>query len=258
MKKYLFLIIVMLSASTVFTQSQYEDVVYLKNGSIIRGVITEQIPNESIKIEISNGSIFVYRMDEIERIVREPVQVRSGGRDRTRNASDYEPGYEVSVDLGYQIGTGDWGLDRIKLDIINGYRINPYIFLGLGTGWRYYHQIEDALVPIFLNFKVNFIQSQMSPFLELSTGYSLNASRNFKGEGAFIAPTIGVDFPISDGTKMNVGLSYETQRLHRELYIYYLGDGPGYYERHPNSYNLIDFTGTTNSGAISLHIGFTF
>src|SRR5690625_2200214 len=246
MKKYLFLIIVMLSASTVFAQSQYEDVVYLKNGSIIRGVITEQIPNESIKIEISNGSIFVYRMDEIERIVREPVQVRSGGRDRTRNASDYEPGYEVSVDLGYQIGTGDWGLDRIKLDIINGYRINPYIFLGLGTGWRYYHQIEDALVPIFLNFKVNFIQSQMSPFLGLSTGYSLNASNNFKGAGAFIAPTMGVDFPISNSARMNVGLSYESQRLKSKLYHFY-----------PDNY-IDSYEATFNSGAISLSIGFTF
>src|SRR5690625_6439509 len=67
------------------------------------------------------------------------------------------------------------------MDIINGYRINPYIFLGMGTGWRYYHEIEDALVPLFLNFRVNFIQSQMSPFLGLSTGYSLNASNNFKG-----------------------------------------------------------------------------
>src|SRR5690625_1992186 len=110
MKKYFFLLILMLGASTAFAQSNYEDVVYLKNGSIIRGIITEQIPNESIRIEISNGSIFVYRMDEIERITREPIQGRSRDRDTARRDVDFESGYEVSVELGYQIGTGDWGL----------------------------------------------------------------------------------------------------------------------------------------------------
>jgi len=246
MKKYFFLLILMLGASTAFAQSNYEDVVYLKNGSIIRGIITEQIPNESIRIEISNGSIFVYRMDEIERITREPIQGRSRDRDTARRDVDFESGYEVSVELGYQIGTGDWGLDRIKMDIINGYRINPYIFLGMGTGWRYYHEIEDALVPLFLNFRVNFIQSQMSPFLGLSTGYSLNASNNFKGAGAFIAPTMGVDFPISNSARMNVGLSYESQRLKSKLYHFY-----------PDNY-IDSYEATFNSGAISLSIGFTF
>lgn len=38
---------------------QYVDVVYLKNGSIIRGMIIEQIPNVSLKIQTKDGSIFV-------------------------------------------------------------------------------------------------------------------------------------------------------------------------------------------------------
>src|SRR5690625_6107442 len=103
------------------------------------------------------------------------------------------------------------------MDIINGYRINPYIFLGMGTGWRYYHEIEDALVPLFLNFRVNFIQSQMSPFLGLSTGYSLNASNNVKGAGAFIAPTMCVDYAISISSIMNVGISYTSQRFKSKI-----------------------------------------
>jgi hypothetical protein len=41
-------------------QTNYEDVVYLKNGSIIHGIIIEQIPNESLKIK-SGQNIFVYK-----------------------------------------------------------------------------------------------------------------------------------------------------------------------------------------------------
>ena len=49
----------------------YQDVVYLKNGSIIRGMIIEQIPNKSIKIQTKDGNVFVFEMDEIEKITKE-------------------------------------------------------------------------------------------------------------------------------------------------------------------------------------------
>ena len=50
---------------------KYVDVVYIKNGSIIRGVIIEQIPNVQIKIQTKDGSVFVYKMDEIEKMTKE-------------------------------------------------------------------------------------------------------------------------------------------------------------------------------------------
>ena len=51
--------------------SQYRDVVYLKNGSIIRGMIIELTPNVSVKIQTKDGSIFVYKMEEVEKITKE-------------------------------------------------------------------------------------------------------------------------------------------------------------------------------------------
>lgn len=52
-------------------KSEYIDVLYLKNGSVIRGIIIEQIPNLSIKIQTMDGSIFVYKMEEVEKITKE-------------------------------------------------------------------------------------------------------------------------------------------------------------------------------------------
>lgn len=56
--------------NTVQTQ-QYVDVVYLKNGSIIKGMIIEQIPNVSLKIQTKDESVFVYKMDEVEKMTKE-------------------------------------------------------------------------------------------------------------------------------------------------------------------------------------------
>lgn len=52
-----------------------EDVVYLKDGSIIRGMIMEQIPGESLKIETRDGSVFVFPMDEVSRIAKEKAKI---------------------------------------------------------------------------------------------------------------------------------------------------------------------------------------
>jgi ABC-type multidrug transport system fused ATPase/permease subunit len=59
------------SSKEIVKQEIYKDVVYLKNGSIVKGVIVEQIPNLSLKIETGDGSIFVYKMDEVEKIGKE-------------------------------------------------------------------------------------------------------------------------------------------------------------------------------------------
>ena len=65
------LFFVLILAPSVFGQGQMEDVLYLKDGSVIRGTIIEQIPNVSIKIQTRDRSEFVYKMEEVSRITRE-------------------------------------------------------------------------------------------------------------------------------------------------------------------------------------------
>ena len=58
-----------LFASIVFSQD-YEDVVYLKDGSIIHGLIIEHKPGEYYKIK-SGKNLFVFTIDEIDIIKKE-------------------------------------------------------------------------------------------------------------------------------------------------------------------------------------------
>lgn len=73
MKKLFFVVLFFVIVSASFSQNYSRDIVYLKNGSIIKGNLTEEIVNEKIKIEISDGSIFVYQMDDVDKIVKEIV-----------------------------------------------------------------------------------------------------------------------------------------------------------------------------------------
>ena len=62
-----------LGASQASAQQAMEDVVYLKDGSILRGTIIEQIPGKSLKLQTADGNLFVYDMDKVERLTREPA-----------------------------------------------------------------------------------------------------------------------------------------------------------------------------------------
>jgi hypothetical protein len=64
-------ILISVCISGAIAQQAMEDVVYLKNGSIIRGTIIEQTPGKSLKIQTKDGNIFVYGFDDITKITKE-------------------------------------------------------------------------------------------------------------------------------------------------------------------------------------------
>jgi hypothetical protein len=64
-------IIVFFISIIAFAQTQTRDVLYLKNGSVIKGTVTEMNPSTGIKIKTADGSLFVYKMDEILKTEKE-------------------------------------------------------------------------------------------------------------------------------------------------------------------------------------------
>lgn len=66
--------IVILFTANIFAQSSTVDVLYLKNGSIIRGQVTE-LDLVNVKIKTADGSLFVYPMTEVEKMVKEPITI---------------------------------------------------------------------------------------------------------------------------------------------------------------------------------------
>ena len=117
MKRLILILTLILGVSQFsFSQEFLQEVVYLKNGSIIRGVIIEQVPNESLKIKTSDGSIFVYTIPEIQKITKEePIQTNFKRRKTFNRFADNTKGYKGFVNLTGGIGLGDYGdnsLDR--------------------------------------------------------------------------------------------------------------------------------------------------
>ena len=71
MKRTLLFFVCLMGMTFAFAQTSLQDVVYLKNGSIIRGDIMEYTPNDTVKIMTADGSVFVYDFAQVEKFAKE-------------------------------------------------------------------------------------------------------------------------------------------------------------------------------------------
>ena len=67
------LLISLVLTGSIAAQKAFEDVIYLKNGGIIRGAIKTILPDSSIKIETIGRNIFVFKAAEIDKLIKEEV-----------------------------------------------------------------------------------------------------------------------------------------------------------------------------------------
>lgn len=180
----LFLALVLMSF-TMSAQQQYLDVVHLKNGSVIRGVIIELIPNESLKIQTPDGSLFVCEYAEIAKMTRE---LQENPRPRFNKPKGYMGLLEVTVPsllLGSDFG----------FTMVNGYRIVPQFAVGFGVGLKYC-AFEGALfMPMYLHLRSDFLDRKVSPYFALDVGYNFSVL-GYGYYGAMISPSLGVSYNV--------------------------------------------------------------
>lgn len=221
-----------------------EEVVYLKDGSIYRGVIIEQVPNKSLKIQTVGGNVFAVKMEDVEKMTKEARvrpersehhterHVRSGKdyhkegrRDSTRRHFEYRrKGYFFQGQLLIEAMQGG-------IRIINGYKFGRFGYLGVGVGIDHMGRSilgEDILgtvpsglydggyLPLFLYHQGDILAKRFTPFYAVEAGYAVPVdgfSGLFSGEsasyreGGFMAG-------------LGVGMKFNTRRrLHFSLLL---------------------------------------
>ena len=234
--------VLFLTSICVQAQNQL-DVVYLKNGSIVRGIIIEQVPNESIKLQTADENIFVFKIEEVEKIGKEVSQNRrySTGNYRGTNRGPLNgrgltSGYRGFIDLGFTIGTGSFGEDRVEFSTSHGYQFAHFLYAGFGVGVHYYYDSEVVEIPVFAHLRSEFLNHSISPFIDFKVGYSV-----YDNTGLYLTPTVGCRFAIGERAGISVGFGYTMQKIKYEYYDY------PYY-----------FTESENFGGFSIKLGFDF
>jgi len=212
--------IIILSVTVLIAQTK--DIVYLKNGSVIKGSILEMIPDKTIKIQTADGNIFVYNMSEVEKIGKDtaaPAPETKPAIERPSNQG--QPSYESQ--RGYQGQSSSEGAGP-KFSIYGGVSLPMGDFAkkwgegddkGLGaakTGWSAGIQfVTGGTVGLIIDG--NYSQNK----LDLPTSYTTMPGKyewvgwssilalagikigtdNSSGANFFVAPLVGALFGTS-------------------------------------------------------------
>jgi sRNA-binding regulator protein Hfq len=209
-------------------QSKTEDILYLKNGEVVKGKITEIISDSIIKIQTKERNIFVYKYNEVQKILREHTPLTNNDTSSIHYYPDPKPQFK---EAGYyaiiKFGPGN---KSSNYHIINGYQFNPYLLLGFGIGLDAYAQLGDSLdfnpynggshsrlmdyfMPIFIDMRCQITgKSRATVVTFMDLGYSVYMGGKANQKNYKAAPygsqsnSFGSFKPVSGGAFLYTGI----------------------------------------------------
>lgn len=207
--------------NTLKAQIGYEDAVYLKNGSIVRGIIIEQIPNQSIKIQTRDRNIFVYKMEEIEKITKENTGYKKSEADAAEIKKHPYSGFSIGVEMGVGSGTGTDNMEEgiASAHALIGYMHQSIFTAGILAGFNMWGVAQNqeplSLLDCSFAFRLFPLRSRFTPFLSADAGYAVESANT--GVSGGITYNLGVGGRINFTQKrgLNLCLAYKAQRLHQ-------------------------------------------
>lgn len=214
MKITLFALALFLSFS-LFGQGRKRDVVYLKNGSILRGTIVLQDPGKLIQLRTADNNLWVFKLDQIDSIAR-PV----------RMVLNRKTGYFNLTELGFLQGNDPnarW-IPRSLLNI-SQWKFENGLAPGIGFGIEY---SKEAYLPVVADIRYYLRDKQPMPYFSFQAGYSIPLAPNevndigisgvhysgTKARGGFlINPAIGIQTPLNENLALTFSAGYRWMRF---------------------------------------------
>jgi len=198
---------------------QTQDVLYLHNGSIIRGTII-QTNDTIVKILTVGDNIFAYSPDQISSIAKEPFP----GKD----LSIKESGYFSFISAGFLLGS--MSNDKpaafsIMMEHVYKYREKYVVGFILGFG-----QLKENVLPMGVTFKYMLPVNKSNLIFGLSGAYSYPVEKpddenivKVRG-GLMFNSEIGMVFPVAESAAFFVAVGYQYNGLNYEIEDYWLSD----------------------------------
>jgi len=221
MKKLSLLMILLISVIFNLKAQSNQEVVYLKNGSVIHGIILEQVPDKTIKIKTTDGNIFVYQMSDVEKISLEEIKQKSSS---SSSYEGYYQGWAFEVNPGFMFGIGkSSGSNLVTGDVGVYKRMNNNLAIGLNAGVEIPTISESNIaIPASLNFRFLFPvrSTNLIPFFNVGAGYTYNTASDITIGYREYSTTIsmpdwvelqimpGLIVPIGHGISLRTGFGY--------------------------------------------------
>jgi len=188
----LLIAVIILGVTVLMAQTTTKDVVYLKNGSIIKGIIIEMIPDQTIKIQTADGSVFVYNMSDVEKVSKEVATTSEPTTVYER--SEEGSGASFSIFGGVAIPSGEFSKEEGG-NAKTGFLAGMQFVTGGTVGWLINGSFSQNKTEIPTSLSSMGISGEAGNWnsILLLTGIKIGTN-NSSGTNFFIAPLIGALF----------------------------------------------------------------
>ena len=236
----------LLFSNTLSAQTNFQDVVFLKNGSIIHGTVVELVPNESIRIKTMYNDVILFKMDEIQKITREQSPLVSPQRERLTDDKVKTHGFTSILEFFYSSGsfaediTQDEPnkLTSLGFVTVNGYMFNPHLSTGIGIGIQGYDNF--GIVPVYADVRFNVLKGTITPFVSFDVGYSVSTDEIVSHKepktqgGVYSNLSIGIKFFTREAQALafSFGYTYQDMKVYTFDYDQYF-PSEKYWEDNP-------------------------
>lgn len=189
---------------------------------MIKGLIIEQVPNESIKIQTKDGSIFAFQIDSVEKMTKEII-ANSVSTKKVEYAWKTTPRYRGFVGGGctWTLRHPDWGYASVYTS--HGIQINPYIYAGGGIEGIGFNS-GGGLISVFAHVRSDLhkvTNGRIAPYFDVKLGWAVWSYLDYN-YGLYNQNEIGVHFYFGHSKKgMSVGIAYNLQNDEVRYLIYY-------------------------------------
>ncbi len=224
LKQYFTFLLFLVSFAAFGQAGWVEEIVYLKNGSVIRGIIVEEIPGKSYKIQTADNSIIVFNYEDIEKITREIVaHPKPTKQSSTASGSDKPSKANLYLGLSFYSGlNSDYNSKSSGVEAILDYHTTPYITTGLGVGLDGYDGL--SWIPLFAEIKVDLAPGKTQPFIFGRCGYyapvqSYDNWRDYTG-GLMLAAGAGIKTALGEKSSLIFKVGYRYLALNYAEMMY--------------------------------------
>lgn len=213
------------------------DVVYLKDGSILRGTMLEYQRGDFLRFRMSSGEMRI-NDSEVERIVQEPkdplVSMVAKREKKPKVYAFREKGFYSTVVFALLPGGGEYRSELgLSLQAAFGHQINRQLGIGAGVSLDGYANEDggDTFIPIFAEARGYLWKKKNTPYWNVGAGYgfplrtqSANQEiRRFEG-GYMFHPAIGYRLGADKTINLTFDLGYKFQKAITEREFFFSGE----------------------------------
>ncbi|MBC7920133.1 MAG: hypothetical protein H7Z75_03500 [Ferruginibacter sp.] len=192
-----------------------EDVLYLKNGWVLRGKITSTASDSLVRLRTGDRNQFAFRRAEIDAIEQERAPDEKNIRYRGRGFGHYT---ELGA-LATRNTSGFTNPSAFSFQTVNGFKFNQFLYAGLGVGIDLFD--NQSLLPLFGSLRGDLTRrGSVLPYYFADLGYGANITgrdemnfpaRTYSG-GALFAAGLGIKAIFNRNTGFLLSVGYRSQK----------------------------------------------